>query len=390
MTVSRLMQQARIKAVFMRGGTSKAVVFHARDLPADRHRWDRIFLDVLGSPDPSGRQLDGMGGGVASLSKVCVVGPATRADADLDYTFAQVLVRKASVDYSANCGNMSSAIGPFAVDERLVLPASDGTACVRIHNTNTQKIIVARFATADGEALVDGDFVLDGVSGTGAPIRLEFTDPGGAKTGLLLPTGASRTSLLVPDFGPLEASLVDAANPCVFVDARALGKIGNEMPDELQADRVLLERMALIRLVASVRMGIAKDLQTAGELLGAPRVAMVAGPLEFTSLSGQSFPSTEVDLTVRIISDGAPHRAVPLTSALCVAVAAKLPGSIPHALARHGSGALRIGHPSGVTHVDAEVEQHGTEPVVARSAVVYRTARRLFEGHVRCRANSFS
>src|SRR5574338_1556197 len=180
------MKQLRIPAVFMRGGTSNAVVFHARDLPRDRSSWDEIFLAAIGSPDPYGRQLDGMGGGISSLAKVCVVGPPTRPDADIDYTFAQVQVKDAAVDYSGNCGNMSSAMGPFAVDEGLVKVAGPD-ALVRIHNTNTRKIIWSRFAMDDGLAAVDGDLVIPGVSGTGAPVRLEFREPGGATTGKLLP-----------------------------------------------------------------------------------------------------------------------------------------------------------------------------------------------------------
>src|SRR5438477_13215094 len=180
---SDAMEQRRARAVFMRGGTSKAVIFRQSDLPADRSQWDQIFLAVMGSPDPNGRQLDGMGGGISSLSKVCVVGPPSRTDADVDYTFAQVSIADGSVDYSGNCGNMSSAIGPFAVDDALVGRPTDGNAVVRIHNTNTGKIIVARFAMDGNFAAVDGGFVLDGVAGTGAPIRLDFVDPGGAGTG---------------------------------------------------------------------------------------------------------------------------------------------------------------------------------------------------------------
>src|SRR5437870_1172829 len=202
----------------MRGGTSKAIMFLQRDLPRDRSQWDRIFASAMGSPDPNGRQLDGMGGGLSSLSKVCVIGPPTHPDADVDYTFAQVEIRNGSVDYSGNCGNMSSAVGPFAVDEGLV--KSDGTeAVVRIHNTNTHKIIVSRFALENGRAAVDGDFVLPGVGGTGAPVRLDFLDPGGAGTGTLLPTGKVVDELTVVSLGRIAVSMVDAANPCVFVAA---------------------------------------------------------------------------------------------------------------------------------------------------------------------------
>src|SRR6516225_7218219 len=215
------MPQKKLPAVFMRGGTSKAVIFHARDLPAAREEWEPIFLSVIGSPDPNMRQLDGMGGGVSSLSKVCVIGPPTHPDADVDYTFAQVLIDKARVDYNGNCGNMSSAIGPFAVDEGLVARPTEGQAVVRIHNTNTRKIIIARFPMDGGEAAVAGDMALDGVAGTGAAIRLEFMDPGGAKTGKLLPTGRATDTLQVPGVGWVTASMIDAANPCVFVAADA-------------------------------------------------------------------------------------------------------------------------------------------------------------------------
>src|SRR5688500_5423057 len=182
------MKQMKIPAVFMRGGTSNAIVFNAANLPQDRALWDEIFLSAIGSPDPYGRQLDGMGGGISSLSKVCIVGPSSRPDADIDYTFAQVLVKEKRVDYSGNCGNMSSAMGPFAVDEGLVR-ASGEEAVVRIHNTNTRKIIRARFALDEGLAAVDGELAIPGVSGTGAPVPLEFLNPGGATTGRLLPTG---------------------------------------------------------------------------------------------------------------------------------------------------------------------------------------------------------
>src|SRR5690606_35771456 len=210
------------KAVFARGGTSKALIFHRQDLPPDCACWDAIFLAAMGSPDAYGRQLDGMGGGISSLSKVCVVGPPTRPDADVDYTFAQVQVKEARVDYGGNCGNMSSAIGPFAVDEGLVA-AGSGEATVRIHNTNTGKIIHSTFPVAHGRSVERGDLVIPGVSGSGAPVRLDFLEPGGASTGRLLPTGRATDRLEVPGMGAVTVSLVDAANACVFLDAETLG-----------------------------------------------------------------------------------------------------------------------------------------------------------------------
>ena len=237
------MPQKKLPAVFMRGGTSKAVIFHARDLPKVRAEWDAIFLSVIGSPDPSMRQLNGMGGGVSSLSKVCVIGPPTHPGADVDYTFAQVLIDKARVDYNSNCGNMSSAIGPFAIDEGLVPKPRDGDAIVRIHNTNTKKIIVSRFGMDGGEAAVAGHMALDGVAGTGAPIRLEFMEPGGAKTGKLLPTGKATNVLEVPGLGRVTASMIDAANPCVFVKAEVVGATASELPSDIERNAKLLGQL---------------------------------------------------------------------------------------------------------------------------------------------------
>ncbi|MCH7888850.1 MAG: PrpF family protein [Proteobacteria bacterium] len=376
------MKQIKLRAVFMRGGTSNAIVFRAQDLPRERARWDAIFLAAIGSPDPNGRQLDGMGGGVSSLSKVCVVGPPSRPDADVDYTFAQVAVADAVVDYSANCGNMSSAMGPFAVDEGLV-PASGDTAVVRIHNTNTNKIIVARFPLDDGLAAVDGELALPGVAGPGAPIRLEFLDPGGAVTGKLLPTGAAAETLEALGLGRLTVSLVDAANPCVFVPAEALGASGTEMPDALSADRDLLDKLETIRRAASVRMGIAATPEQAGRVASVPKVALVSGPRAAKTLSGGSMAAADMDVTVRMLSMGQPHRAVPLTGSLCLAVAARIEGSVVNRAARAPAAPgddIRIAQPSGLTVVAAEVRDEGGW--VADSAVVYRTARRLMEGAV--------
>src|ERR1700755_680294 len=207
----------RLRAVFMRGGTSKAVMFRRDDLPENPRDWDPIFLQVMGSPDPNGRQLDGMGGGISSLSKICIVGRSPRPDADIDYTFAQIGVRDSFVDYGANCGNMSSAVGPFALDEGLVAAPNSSEAAIRIHNTNTSKIIVSRFPVEQGALAATGDIEIDGVAGKAAPIRLEFLEPGGARTGKLLPTGRAVDEFDIKGLGIVKTSCVDAANPCVFV-----------------------------------------------------------------------------------------------------------------------------------------------------------------------------
>lgn len=364
------MSQRRVRAVFMRGGTSRAVFFHEADLPAPGPERDRVLLAALGSPDPYGRQLDGLGGGISSLSKACVIGPPTHPDADVDYTFAQVEVRAPRVDYQGNCGNCSSAVGPFAIDEGLVA-ARDGETVVRIHNTNTKKLIVARVPTRDGEAEVHGDFELAGVPGRGARIALDFLDPGGAGTGRLLPTGRARETI-----DGVEASCVDATNPVVFVRASDLGLAGTEAPAAVDADASLLARLERIRVEAAGRMGIPGSAAV-------PKVAFVAPPQAFTALDGTACPASAVDLVARVISMGNCHRAFALTAAMCLAVAARVPGSVVHEAARSPAGAdVRLGHPSGVLPVAATVVTRDGEPFAER-VTVYRTARRLMEGFVR-------
>lgn len=382
------MKQLKIPAVFMRGGTSNAIVFHEKDLPRERAQWDEIFLAAIGSPDPYGRQLDGMGGGVSSLSKVCVIGPPSRPDADIDYTFAQVQVKDAAVDYSGNCGNMSSAMGPFAVDEGLI-KVSGREALVRVHNTNTGKVIWSRFALDEGRSAVDGELVIPGVAGTGAPVRLEFRDPGGATTGRLLPTGNVVDTLEVPGYGKFRASLVDAANATCFLDAADLGLKGTEMPEELDRNAELLKKLAAIRIAASVAMGIGKTPEEAAAKRTVPFVGFVSPPQDAATLSGEKIFAGSVDLTARMLSNGQPHRALPLTVSLCTAVAARIAGSVVHALARPSGDAaaeLRIAMPSGVLTVAAAVTRNNGQ-WHAEQGAFFRTQRRLFDGYVYVRAS---
>ena len=370
----------KIRAVFMRGGTSKGVIFHARDL-GDRSTWDSTFLRVMGSPDRFGRQLDGMGGGISSLSKVCVVAPASTDGADVDYTFAQVMVNEPRVDYGANCGNMSSAIGPFAIDEGL-LHVADGEAVVRIHNTNTHKIIHAAFPVEGGRAQTQGELEIPGVTGNGAPVRLEFLDPGGATTGHLLPSGRATQLLDVPGIGHIDASMVDAANACCFVDAATLGLEGTEMPQALERDAATLQHLESIRTHASVAMGIAPDLDGARARRTVPFVGIISPPRSFVTLSGDRVNADQMDIAVRMLSSGQPHRALPLTASLCVAVASNIEGTlVARACRAKRSAVLRIGMPSGVLNVGADVIREGGR-WVARSGSFYRTSRRLFDGHV--------
>ena len=373
------MDQTFIPAIFMRGGSSKGVFFHAHDLPQDRAQQDAIFLAVLGSPDPYGRQLDGMGGGISSLSKAVIIGPPTHPDADVDYLFAQVAVDKPVVDWSSNCGNLSSAVGPFAVDEGLVRVA-DGEALVRIHQVNTRRIIHARFPVRGGKAVTAGDFTMAGVSGSGARIRLDFLAPGGGATGRLLPTGKAR-DVLHHEGRAYAASLIDAANACAFLDARDLGLTGSESPDAIEADPARMALLDALRRQAGVMMGLAATPEKVG--LALPKIAVVAAPAAYRALDGAAFGADTHDIAVRMISMERAHRAVPLTGAMCLGVASRIPGSVPHQLAGPPARAdeTRVANPSGILSVGAEMRE-AAAGWHAESAVVYRSARRLMQGAV--------
>ncbi len=373
------MKQLRIRAVLMRGGTSRALFFHEADLPKDPAARDRILLAALGSPDPYGRQLDGLGGGISSLSKAMIIGRPSVAGADVDYTFAQVSVNEALVDYAGNCGNCTAAVGSFAIDEGLV-PALEPEATVRLYNTNTKKLVVARVPVEDGEAAANGDFELPGVPGKGARIALDFLDPGGAATGKLLATGGVRDVLEVPSAGAMEVSLVDATNPMVFVRAKDVGLAGTELPEAVDADRALAARLEAIRTAGAKAMGMAPSPAV-------PKIAMVAPPAPFRALDGRSVPPAEMDIVARVISMGKCHRAFALTAAMCLAVAARIAGTVVNEMI---GGALpsdlRLAHPSGILPINAAVEQKAGQ-WWARQVTVYRTARRLMEGYVRVPAS---
>ena len=369
------MSQIALPAVFMRGGTSKGLFFHRRDLPADRADRDALFLAALGSPDPHGRQLDGMGGGISSLSKVVVVSPSTRPGVDVDYLFGQVAVDRALVDYGSNCGNLTAAVGPFAVDEGLVR-AADGEASLTLHNGNLEQTIEARFAVRDARAVTEGETVLDGVAGSGAPIRLSFLEPGGAVTGRLLPTGRAHDVLAVPGAGEIEATLIDASTALVIVRAENVGATGIELPETIEAAPALTTRLEAIRRAGAAAMGL--DPETASM----PKVAFVAPPAAAPTLSGTILTADSVDLTARAISMGRPHRALPLTAALALAAAARIPGTLAAEAARpaDATAPVRLGHPSGVAEI--AVDLAATDPPRVARLTVIRTARRLMEGRV--------
>ena len=369
-------KQHSLPAAYYRGGTSRAVFFKQNELPHDRTQWDHIFRSVIGSPDPYGRQLDGMGGGISSLSKVCVVGKPTHPDADVDYTFIALGVNNTEVDYSSNCGNMVSAVGPYAVDAGLFPAdhAGSNLVSIRILNTNTGKIIRSSFPVVDGEAAASGDFAIDGVAGTASRVQLDFVDPAGSRTGKLLPTGQVRDIL-----NGIPATCIDVANPCVFVQARDLGVEGNINPDEITAHPDLLLRLDSIRRQAGVKMGLAQTLQMVPGSV--PKICLVSPPASNSRATEQQQTASHIDLLARSLSVGQPHKAVPITVALALASAARLPGSTVTEVARESridETGITIGHTSGNLLVGATFDENGG----LNAATVFRTARRLFEGRI--------
>ncbi|KAF2200521.1 DUF453-domain-containing protein [Delitschia confertaspora ATCC 74209] len=375
------MQRSTI-AAYYRGGTSRAVIFQTKDLPRDRSKWGPIFLQVMGSPDPYGRQLDGMGAGVSSLSKICLVEPSEREDADVDYTFVGIGIERDEVDMAGNCGNMSSAIGPYAFNERLLKNCdygAEGEVGVRIFNTNTGVIIKSIFGVANGQAMVEGAYKIDGVAGSGSRIHLDFLRPGGAKTGKLLPTGSP-----VNTIDGVQVSCVDAANPCIFVRAQDVGIDGTILPNDFLKLAEKLDQLEKIRKAGAVAMGMVEREDQVPRTI--PKIGIVSPPTTHRVLNGETVDASSLDVVVRFISDGQPHRAVPLTAALCTAVAAKIKGTVVQScldqeldkLENFPEHALTIGHSSGTIQVNATMDGKGN----AESATVYRTARRIFEGKV--------
>ena len=374
----------RIPAVLMRGGTSRGLFFHENDLPADAAERDRVILGAFGSPDPYRRQIDGAGGATSNTSKVAVIGSSTDPDVDVTYTFGQVGIDRPLIDWTGNCGNISSAVGPFAVDEGLVKAPGSETR-VRFLNTNTNKIIDAHVPTRDGRFDPTGDLVIAGIPGTGAAIRMDYRNPAGAVTGQLLPTGRLTDTLRVSQRDiPIAVSIVDAANPLVFIRFADVGLSGTEPIDELDADQKLLEHLQAIRCAAGVLAGIAGSAgEIASDYPSVPKVALVGPPIDYIAADGSAIAATETSVRLTMLSMGRPHPAVALTGAICTAVAAKLPGTIVHAAAQQprSDEVTRIGHPAGVLTVTAEPTSIGRQWVVD-SVAVYRTARRIFEGAV--------
>ena len=378
------MTDRRTATVFMRGGTSNALIFHVDDLPPAGPERDQLFCRAMGSPDPYGRQLDGLGGGISSLSKVLFLSPPSRPDVDFDYTFGQVEIAVQRVDYAANCGNMTSAMGPFAVNEG-VFKCANGPVLVRLFNTNTQQVVHAAFDVAEGRAVEMGDLEIPGVAGTGAPIRLDFmardSGPGGIASPL--PSAAVTEVIADPQFGQVTVSIVDASNVVAFARASDLGFSGAEDIAMIEGNSALMAGLERLRQQAAVLAGMATT--PAQAVPASPKIALIGPPAAFTALDGRHYRAADVDVSARVLSMGNVHRAIPLTAAMCTAAAAGITGTtVAQASAGRAtgeSGDLRIGTPSGVVKAAAEVRGSGVDWQVPRTST-FRTARRLMTGWV--------
>jgi hypothetical protein len=383
------MTQLRIPAVYMRGGTSKGVFFLAEDLPQDPDERDRVLLRTIGSPDPYGKQIDGMGAATSSTSKIVILARSSRPDCDVDYTFGQVAIDRPVIDWSGNCGNLTGAVGPFAISEGLVDAPRDGTAVVRIWQANVGKRIVAHVPMQDGAVVEEGDFELDGVTFPSAEIRLDYLDLGGGEEGdeggAMFPTGNVVDTLEVPGLGKVEATLITAGNPTVFVEAAALGLEGTELPDAVNGDAALLAKCEAVRAQGAVAMGLAASADEATRSRPAtPKIAFVSPPQSFRASNGKAVDAADIALTARIVSMGKLHHAMTGTGAVAIAAAGAVPGTIVQRALRPGTdpALVRFGHASGTLAVGAQATRREGEWMVTK-AVMSRSARRLMEGWVR-------
>ncbi|MEB1529776.1 2-methylaconitate cis-trans isomerase PrpF [Xanthomonas sp. WHRI 7945] len=385
--------QLRIPATYMRGGTSKGVFFRVADLPAAAQApgaaRDALLLRVIGSPDPYAKQIDGMGGATSSTSKTVIVAPSTRADHDVDYLFGQVAIDRPFVDWSGNCGNLSAAVGPFAIAAGLVDAARlprDGLATVRIWQANIGKTIVARVPMAGGAVQESGDFELDGVTFPAAEIQLDFLDPAADEEGAdgaMFPTGNLVDTLDVPGVGRFQATLINAGIPTIFLEAQALGYRGTELQDAINGDAHALARFETIRAHGALRMGLIASLEQAVTRQHTPKVAFVAPPADYVASSGKPVAAADIDLLVRAMSMGKLHHAMMGTAAVAIGTAAAIPGTLVNRAAGGGvRQAVRFGHPSGTLRVGAEAQQVDGQWTVAK-AIMSRSARVLMEGWVR-------
>ena len=391
--------QIKIPATYIRGGTSKGVFFRLQDLPASAQvpgaARDALLLRVIGSPDPYGKQIDGMGGATSSTSKTVILSKSSKPDHDVDYLFGQVAIDKAFVDWSGNCGNLSAAVGSFAISAGLVdasrIP-QNGVAVVRIWQANISKTIIAHVPITDGAVQETGDFQLDGVTFPAAEVQLEFMDPSADEEGgggSMFPTGNLVDDLEVPGVGTLRATMINAGIPTIFVNAEAIGYTGAELQDAINSDAKALARFETIRAYGALRMGLIKNIDEAANRQHTPKVAFVAKPADYVSSAGERVAAADIDLLVRAMSMGKLHHAMMGTAAVAIGTAAAIPGTLVN-LAAGGQprNAVRFGHPSGTLRVGAEATQVNGEWTVTK-AIMSRSARVLMEGWVRVPGDAF-
>lgn len=385
-------QQLRIPATYMRGGTSKGVFFCLDELPdfarSPGPARDKLLLRVIGSPDPYAKQIDGMGGATSSTSKTVILSRSSRADHDVDYLFGQVSIDSAFVDWSGNCGNLSAAVGPFAIRKGLIdasrIPRN-GMATIRIWQANIQKTIVAHVPMVNGQVQESGDFELDGVTFPAAEVQLEFIDPAAEEEGAegaMFPTGNLIDALDVPGIGTLQATMINAGIPTIFVEAQAIGYTGTELQDAINGSPEALAFFETIRAHGAVRMGLIKSPEQASGRQHTPKIAFVAKPASYTASSGKSVAASDVDLLVRALSMGKLHHAMMGTAAVAIGAAAAIPGTLVNQAAGGGGrDAVRFGHPSGTLRVGAQAQQKDGEWTITK-AIMSRSARVLMEGWV--------
>ncbi|CAE6732890.1 2-methylaconitate cis-trans isomerase PrpF [Paraburkholderia haematera] len=385
--------QIKIPATYMRGGTSKGVFFRLQDLPEAARvpgaARDALLMRVIGSPDPYGKQIDGMGGATSSTSKTVIIAKSSKPDHDVDYLFGQVSIDKAFVDWSGNCGNLSAAVGPFAISAGLVDASRiphDGVAIVRIWQANIGKTIIGHVRITDGAVQETGDFELDGVTFPAAEVQLEFMDPAAEEEGAggaMFPTGNLVDDLDVPGVGTLKATMINAGIPTIFVDAEAIGYTGTELQDAINSDDKALAMFETIRAHGAVRMGLIKSLDEIATRQHTPKIAFVARPADYVASSGKRVAASDVDLLVRAMSMGKLHHAMMGTAAVAIGTAAAISGTLVNLAAGGGSrDAVRFGHPSGTLRVGAEAREEGGAWTVTK-AIMSRSARVLMEGWVR-------
>jgi len=391
--------QIKIPATYMRGGTSKGVFFRLQDLPAAAQApgpaRDALLMRVIGSPDPYGKQIDGMGGATSSTSKTVILSKSTRAEHDVDYLFGQVSIDTSFVDWSGNCGNLSAAVGPFAISNGLVNPDRiplNGVCIVRIWQANIGKTIVAHVPITDGQVQETGDFELDGVTFPAAEVQLEFMDPAAEEEGAggaMFPTGNLVDDLEVPGIGTFKATMINAGIPAIFLNAEDIGYTGAELQDAINSDPQALARFETIRAHGAVRMGLIKHVDEAVKRQHTPKVAFVAKPRDYVASSGKKVAAADVDLLVRAMSMGKLHHAMMGTAAVAIGVAAAIPGTLVNLAAGGGDRtAVRFGHPSGTLRVGAQAQQANGEWSVTK-AIMSRSARVLMEGTVRVPGDAF-